>query len=215
MSRIIIFANGNLTNPDSLQKQLRPTDRIFCADGGTYHALALEYTPHLIIGDLDSLTDETRQTMQAAGVEIRGFPANKDETDLELALNAAFEAQPAEIWLVTALGGRLDQMLANIMLLTRPAYASIPLTIVDGPDKARVLRAPVEHSIHGQPGDILSLIPLSATVTGVDFHGVGWPLEQATLSMGSTWTISNELVGTEATLRLGEGMLLLVHRSAF
>jgi thiamine pyrophosphokinase len=87
MSRIVIFANGLLENPDLLLKRLRPGDRIFCADGGTYHALALGLRPEMIIGDLDSLTAETVAQMEAAGVTLRRYSENKDQTDLELALD--------------------------------------------------------------------------------------------------------------------------------
>ena len=133
MPRIIIFANGELNNPDLLKARLRPTDQIFCADGGTRHALALGLTPDAIIGDLDSLPQDVVKQMQSAGVSIHRHPVNKDHTDLELALEMAVAQQPEEIMLVTALGGRLDQILANILLFTRPAYASTRLTLVDGP----------------------------------------------------------------------------------
>ena len=139
MSRIVIFANGVLTEPDRLRHRLRPTDRIFCADGGTAHALALGLMPQAIIGDLNSLSPQLISEMEAAGVAIYRHPARKDQTDLELAFQLAMAEKPDEILLVTALGGRLDQMLANIFLLTRPEYASTRLTLVDGPQWATVL----------------------------------------------------------------------------
>jgi len=47
-------------------------------------------------------------------------------------------------------------------------------------------------------------------VTQVTLTGVKWPLEQATLRMGSTWSISNQLTGRQATVQIGRGMVLLV-----
>ena len=211
MSRIVIFANGQLNQPDLLRAQLHPTDRIFCADGGTYHALALGLTPEAIIGDLDSLAPETVVDMEAKGVTIQRHPAHKDETDLELALRLAIAENPAEILLVTALGGRLDQMLANIMLLTRPEYASTSLTLLDGPYWAKLLRSHQSLVINGRPGDTLSLVPLTPMVSGVNLYGVEWPLEQATLSLGSTLTISNTLSDAQAAVQIGEGLVLVVH----
>jgi thiamine pyrophosphokinase len=210
MARIVIFANGVLTQPDRLRAQLRPADRIFCADGGTRHALALGLTPEVIIGDLDSLEPELVAELETSGVAIQRHPVDKDQTDLELALELAVAGQPDETLLVTALGGRLDQMLANMLLLTRPEYASVKLTLVDGPQWATLLRSDQAETITGQPGDTLSLIPLTPIVTQVTLSGVKWPLEQATLSLGSTWSISNELAGQSANVRIGEGLVLVV-----
>lgn len=214
MSRIVIFANGVLTEPDRLLRRLRPDDRIFCADGGTVHALALGLTPQAIIGDLDSLAPDLVTGMEAAGVSIYRHPVRKDQTDLELAFQVALAEQPAEILLVTALGGRLDQMLANILLLTRPEYAPVRLTLVDGLQTVTVLRPYQATTLTGQPGDTLSLVPLTPAVEQVTLTGVEWPLAEATLTFGSTWSISNVLASSDASLQIGQGMLLIVQIEA-
>lgn len=214
MRRIVIFANGTLTEPERLRRRLDAHDRIFCADGGTVNALALGLTPEAIIGDLDSLPAELVAQMEAKFVAIHRHPVRKDQTDLELAFQLAIAAQPDEILLVTALGGRLDQMLANIFLLSRPEYASLRVSLVDGSQWATVLRSHRSITITGQPGDILSLISLTPTVSRVNLSGVEWPLHEATLSFGSTYSISNALAAPEAHLQIGEGMLLLLHIEA-
>lgn len=211
MSRIIIFANGLLTQPERLRRRLLPGDRIFCADGGTLHALTLGLTPELIIGDLDSLPPDVTDMLAARGVSFHRHPVRKDHTDLELAFQVALAEQPAEIILATALGGRLDQMLANILLLTRPEYTSVKITLVDGPHWAIILRAGQTLTIGGQPGDTLSLLPLTSAVTQVTLTGVEWPLHATTLTLGSTYSISNTLVDSHARLKIGDGLLLVVH----
>ncbi|MFN8459762.1 MAG: hypothetical protein U0401_34790 [Anaerolineae bacterium] len=85
MSRIIIFANGLMTQPELLRRRLLPDDRIFCADGGAIHALALGLTPEIIIGDLDSTPPQLVDLLAARGVKIQRHPIRKDYTDLELA----------------------------------------------------------------------------------------------------------------------------------
>ncbi len=213
MSRIVIFANGQLNQPDAVKSRLRTDDRIFCADGGTRHALALNLRPHVIVGDLDSIAPDIAAQLAATGTTLHRYPVNKDQTDLELTLDWALKEKPAEIMLVGVLGGRLDQMLANILLLTRPAYSGADLTLTDGPQWAKIIRAGQRCAITGQPGDTLSLVPLSATVSDVNFSGADWPLHNATLQLGSTWSISNRLSGTEAAVSIGEGLLLLIHIS--
>jgi thiamine pyrophosphokinase len=211
MSRIVIFANGNLIEPENLRPRLRSTDRIFCANGGTVHALALGLRPEAIIGDLDSLSPELVSKLAAEGVAIHRHPVRKDQTDLELAFEVAIAENPDEILLVTALGGRLDQTLANIFLLTRPAYSSVRLTLVDGFQSAWVLHSHQTLALAGQPGDTLSLVPLTPIVQQVNLTGVEWPLVEAQLTFGSTWSISNALTTSQATIQIGEGMVLVVH----
>lgn len=210
MSRIIIFANGLLTQPELLRRRLLPGDRIFCADGGTVHALALGLTPEIIIGDLDSLAPDVVDLLVTKGVDLQRHPIRKDHTDLELAFQTALAEQPSEIVLTTALGGRLDQMLANILLLTRPEYASVKVTLVDETQWATIVRSGQTLTINGQPGDTLSLLPLTAAVSQVTLTGVEWPLHTATLTLGSTYSISNTLIDTQAYLTIGEGMLLVI-----
>lgn len=211
MSRIIIFANGLLTQPERLRRRLFPGDRIFCADGGTVHALALGLTPEIIIGDLDSLPPDVVEMLAAKGVTIQRHPVRKDHTDLELAFQVALAEQPSEIILTTALGGRLDQMLANILLLTRPEYASVKVSLVDESQWATIIRTGQTLTINGRPGDTLSLLPLTPTISQVTFTGVEWPLHAATLTLGSTYSISNTLIDSQAHLTIGEGMLLVIH----
>lgn len=211
MSRIVIFANGIISDSAAIQARLRPADRIFCANGGTTHALALGLTPEAIIGDLDSVPPDTAAKMEDQGVVFHRHPVNKDKTDLELAFDLALAERPDEILLLGALGGRLDQTLANLLLLTRPEFASIPVYLVDGPQVMMLLHAQQRLTVRGQTGDTLSLVPLTPLVTGVTLTGVEWPLEQATLSLGSTLSISNVLVAGEATIQVAEGLVFVVH----
>ena len=87
MQRIIIFANGEIPNFEHTRSLLHSDDYIICADGGTRHALALGLKPHLVIGDMDSIDKEQWQKLKNAGVPIELFPRDKNETDLELALD--------------------------------------------------------------------------------------------------------------------------------
>lgn len=211
MHRIVIFANGELTQPDHLRANLQPTDRIFCADGGTLNALALDLRPELIVGDLDSLPPDVVARMDAAGVTIHRHPADKDQTDLELALELAAAEAPDEILLVTALGGRLDQMLANVLLLTRPALAGPRLSLIEGLQQATILRENQRLTLAGRPGDTLSVVPLTPEVSNVTLRGVKWPLTEASLSLGSTWSISNQFEADQASIEIGHGTALVVH----
>ena len=211
MPKTIIFANGKpTTDLSEIRALIEPDDIIICADGGTVHALAAGLTPHLIVGDLDSLPQDVQAVMRDRGVEIQTHPAKKDQTDLDLALAAAVERGADEILLLTALGGRLDQHMANILLLTRPEWMGVRLGLAEGNQRAWLLRGPDALLLHGRPGDTLSVLPLTPEVQGLDIEQVEWPLHNKTVRLGTTLTISNVFQTESVTLRLKEGLALAI-----
>ena len=169
----------------------------------------IDLRPHLLIGDLDSVSLSDVSELQAAGVEIRQYPVEKDETDLELALLAAVSAGYKSIWLVAALGGRLDQTLANINLLLLPELADRDVRLFDGMEEVFLIRDQV--TIHGQPGEIVSLIPLQGPVAGITTRGLQYPLKAETLYPERSRGISNRLLGKIARVQVESGTLLCIH----
>jgi thiamine pyrophosphokinase len=210
LQRIIIFANGELPDLTKTRALLRPGDIIVCADGGTRHALALGIRPDLIIGDLDSADQDVVQKFRNEGVSVEPHPRDKNETDLELAINRAMEWHPQEIVIIAALGGRLDQTLANITLLADPRLSDFDVRLDDGVEQILLCRDRAE--VHGKAGDLVSLIPWQGVVSGIQTKGLKWPLHHETLYPDKTRGISNELVGESASIARDSGLLLIVHR---
>ncbi|HMV97000.1 MAG TPA: thiamine diphosphokinase, partial [Anaerolineales bacterium] len=153
--RIIIFANGELPNKEKARALLREDDFIIAADGGTRHALELGRTPNIIIGDLDSLPVNFEPS--TLNIELMQFPADKNETDLELAIQHALTLNPQEIIIIGALGGRLDQTLGNIALISNLQPATCNLKLNDGLEEVFFCHDHAE--VNGAAGDIVSLIP--------------------------------------------------------
>jgi thiamine pyrophosphokinase len=209
--RAIIFANGEFTDPQGARDLLHPDDLIIAADGGTDHALAAGVLPHVIVGDLDSLSSDERARVEAAGSRIIRFPPLKDETDLELALQHAVREGATEIVILAALGGRLDQTIANLLLLALPELDGLNVRIVDGAQTAFLIHEGHGGSlIEGQPGDTVSLIPLGGDAVGVTAGGLEWPLHEDTLRFGPTRGVSNVLAAEQARVRVRRGLLLCV-----
>ncbi len=207
--RAIIFINGEIPNLNVARRLLRDDDFIIAADGGTRHALNLGLLPSVVIGDLDSLDSVNRCTLEEQGVDFRQFPADKDETDLELALLYAREHGYEEILLIGALGGRLDQTLGNLSLLTDPALDGLDVRVDDGLEEAFFVRKQIE--VHGRSGDVVSLLPWRGDVTGIRTKGLRWPLQNETLFAHQTRGISNELTAEKAYVEIETGLLLIIH----
>lgn len=209
--RALIFINGNLPDLDAVRHILHPDDFMIAADGGTRHLLALDLLPSVVIGDLDSLDPADHRTLQENQTEIIQHPEDKDATDLELALNYALDLGYRNIRLVAALGGRLDQTLANLSLLANPSLAELDVRIDDGVEEAFFIRRQAQ--IHGRAGETVSLIPWGGDVTGIRTEGLRWPLHGETLYAYKTRGISNEILSEEARINIKSGLLLCIHSS--
>jgi thiamine pyrophosphokinase len=209
--RAVIFANGELVDPQGVQGLLLPDDLIIAANGGAHHALSVGVVPQVIIGDLDSLPSDGRRKVEAAGSRIIAFSHRKDETDLELALRHARREGVTSIIILAALGGRLDHTVANLLLLALPEMAEINVRIVAGPQMAFLIHnGRSEVLVEGRPGDTVSLLPLGGDVMGVTAEGLEWPLHEETLRFGPARGVSNVLVAERARVRVQQGYLLCV-----
>ena len=216
VKRIIIFANGDLPNKEKARALLRDDDFIIAADGGTRHALALGFTPNIIIGDLDSLPVNFEPSIlrqaqdNAFNGEIIQFPKDKNETDLELAIQHALTLNPEQIIILAALGGRMDQTLGNISLLSDTRLSTFDLRLDDGIEEVFFCRD--ESTIKGSNGDIVSLIPWQGEVTGIVTTSLKWSLQNEILYPHKTRGISNEMIGDTAIIQINSGLLLIIHR---
>ena len=206
--KAIIVANGQIHDSDFYRSLSAPTDLVICADGGANNALALGLQPQVVIGDLDSLDSDLQAQLEGKGCQVLAHPARKNETDLELALYYAIEHEVDEILILGALGGRIDQTLANVLLLALPELRSVKTKIINGRQEVFLIKD--EALIEGQVGDTLSLLPLTEEATGIYTEGLEYPLENGTLHLGPARGISNTLTAPPARVRVGQGLLLAV-----
>jgi thiamine pyrophosphokinase len=205
--RAVIFANGELRDPQAALAALEPDDRVIAADGGMRHLRDLGLTPEWIIGDLDSLASIDLEPLEAAGVEILRYPRRKDQTDLELAMLHAVNIGADSIVVFGAFGARWDHTLANLLLSLHPEMENVSCAFVDGGQRVFVARGATR--IEGTPGNVVSLIPVGGDAEGVTTSGLEYPLKDGRLTLGSTLGVSNVLIQTPATLDVRQGQLLV------
>lgn len=210
--RAVIFVNGVVDQPELIAARLAGwSDALMvAADRGSHHARALGLRLDAIVGDMDSIGQDERRSFEEAGTVFEIAPAEKDETDLELALLYAVRSGARHLVCVGALGGRLDMAVANLFLLAHPALEGVRVELWNGAQTAWLIRPPGE-PVHGQPGDTLSLIPLGGPACGITTYGMKYPLAAETLAPGPARGISNVLLAAEARVDLSEGHLLAVH----
>ena len=208
MSAALVFAAASLEATSRLRDRLAQLQRPFvvAADAGAAVALAFGFTPDVLIGDFDSLDAATLEELRKRKVPVEEFPRNKDFTDGQLAIERALRQQPREMYLLGFLGGpRLDQALANVLLLT---HVDVPTVLLDERNEARLLRGSITHEWEPEPTEVVSLIPLTEA-RGVTTEGLRWVLQAETLRVGETRGVSNEPVAAAASVHLENGLLLL------
>ena len=187
---------------------------LICADSGGAVAHTWGLKPDLLLGDMDSLDPQILAQMEAEGIAIQSFPTAKDETDLELAIRAALGQGCRQIKILGGIGGRLDQTLGNLFLLALPRFAAVgaELSVTGEQEEIFLLRDAASLLIKGETGDLVSLLPATAQVTGIQTANLLYPLQEETLFFGSTRGISNVIVASPAQVSLQDGLLFVVHR---
>jgi thiamine pyrophosphokinase len=204
-----IFVNGELGFPILLSDMIHTDDWLIAADGGYHLVKALKLAPSLVIGDLDSLKEQDLEEIKQSKIPLQRFPQEKDETDLELAINAAVARGSRSIRIVGASGGRQDQELGILFQLLRPDLAAVDARLEDGRTEAWLLRT--EGVIQGEVGDTVSLLPMGSAVHGIITEGLRYPLRAETLWPYKTRGISNVMESKEARIVIREGTLICVH----
>ena len=207
--KIILFANGDFPAPERLLPRISSEDVLIAVDGGLRHLTQHHLTPNRIIGDLDSAEPAEVEKFRAKGVAVDQYPPEKDETDLELALDAALDMLPDCIWIFGALGSRFDQSLANTFLLAREDLAGIDLRLMDGLREVFLIRR--SGRIEGFPGERVSLLPLHGPAMGIQTQGLLYPLNDEILHPDRTRGISNALTAPSAQVTLQSGLLICIH----
>jgi thiamine pyrophosphokinase len=187
---------------------------VIAADSGLAQAQRLGLRPDLLVGDLDSVEPDEVAAVAAAGTRVERHPTEKDQIDLELALDAACGAGAATIVLVAGAGGRLDMAIANLLVAARSRYARVRIEGWVGSAWFAVARPNHVVDIHGMPGELVSLLPVGGPAGGITTEGLRYPLHAESLDAGTTRGVSNELIGPDASLSLTSGVLLVIRPDA-
>ena len=206
--RIVIVANAPVNADARLLQIAASADYIIAADGGAQSLAAAGIVPHLLVGDLDSLSDDHVDWLIAQGVEVQRYAREKDETDLELALLAAVARNASHIDLFCVLGGRWDHTVATIAMLCLPMLIGRTVRIFADGQTLAIVR---DHIVlDGPVTRTVSLIPLTPTVDGITTTGLAYPLECATLYFERSRGVSNVVTHMPASVLVKSGVLLVV-----
>jgi len=205
--RAILVCNGSINDYDDLKKYICQSDYIISVDGGAGHLRKMGIAPHILIGDFDSANSKDLKYFIDKGIEVCQFPKEKDMTDSELAIEKALEIGADEIIFIGAIGSRVDHSIANIFLLKKLLNIGVKACIIN--ENNNIYMFNCTFSLAKKEGYKLSLIPISEKVTGVSTEGLKYKLDDATMTVGTSWGVSNEFQENTVTVTIKEGILLV------
>ncbi|HSR44605.1 MAG TPA: thiamine diphosphokinase [Acidimicrobiia bacterium] len=201
----VVLAGGDIVDPDVIEDL--PHDGFnVAADSGLDQALALGLEVDLIVGDMDSVSAEALSVYRDIPIELH--PADKDHTDLELALRAAIRMGVERIIIVGGSGGRLDHFLANALLVSSAEFAEVDVEWLTGDARLHVIHG--TSRLHCAPGRHISLLAVHGPAQGVRTEGLKWELDDEDLLPGATRGVSNVFAQPVATVTVRRGTLLAI-----
>lgn len=208
----LIFTGGDINPGRAVTKALLGFDKIIAVDSGASHCLKYKLTPDFLVGDFDSIDKKVLAPLKSGKTEIIEFPKDKDQTDTELGIQTAIENGATEISIFGGVAGdRIDHILANIMLLKQ---FDIPIKFINADSTLWLGKGPKTEKIEGAKGDLLSLIPLSIKVSGIQTKALKYPLNNESLVLGKSRGVSNVFIEKTASVKWKTGLLLLTHTLA-
>lgn len=202
----LVLAAGPLRPTARVRDLARGAPLVVAADGGLRHAPALGVAPDLLVGDLDSV----RPADLAAWPDLRRevHPRDKDDLDLELAIDAARARGATEVLVAGAFGGRFDQTLATALVAARYAREGLRISLVDGIHDAHPLVAGDRYDERLPQGTVFSLLALGAAAR-IDVARAAYELSDAVLPFGRGLGLSNRARGGPV-VAIREGTVLLI-----
>lgn len=198
--KVAIIANGTIRNYEETANLLSTFQTFIAVDGGLNHCLAMEIAPHILIGDLDSTEEELAQMIP--GLKILRYPAEKDESDLELALDYLNMELTTEVAIFGGLEGYTDHTLANLYLL--PRYGS---KIEFWSDRERLVLISGNSTITCRRGQTISLMPLYGPAKIKETKGLKWEIHDTRLDKLFV-SLSNVSIENSVEIHVEEGQIL-------
>lgn len=205
MTKIALFAGGDL---DVLETDF---DVFVGVDAGSLFLLHHHLPLDMAIGDFDSVSPTQLEQIQQAAKNFVQAPAEKNDTDLELALKIVFEAYPhAQVRVFGALGGRIDHLLSNLFLVSEPDLAPFMMQIeLIGADNRILFRPAGKHRLSPKEG--MTYISFMPSDNGrLTIENAKYPLREENFFFKKCYS-SNEFLDGDIQITLDTGYLVIIY----
>ena len=204
----ILFVAGGRVPSREFFLNVADGRKIFCIDKGIELCRACEIIPEFLIGDFDSANNDSVNWARGKNISVEKYPADKDFTDTQLALNRAAEIFGEHVAILTGcFGGRFDHLYSTIFTcaaLNRKIFLADEREIIfylRGGEGATVkfFKMPLA----------VSLLPMTSACEGVTTKNLHWELDGATLTQNFPNATSNRADSDKIFISLAKGTLAI------
>ena len=202
MRKCIIIGAGEFSAP----KAINEDDLIIAADGGYDHARAAGISPHLFIGDMDSIVSSLPDNIEKITV-----PERKDYTDMHLSYLDGKKRGCCEFEIYGGTGGRSDHTFANISLLLGIAEDGLYGSMISQGEVCTVIKNK-SLTISGKAGKYISVFAIGGIATGVTIKGLDYEVSDVTLTPDFPLGVSNKFTDNIAEISVISGALLVIYQ---
>ncbi len=206
--KAIVFCNGEIENYSFINKYLDDCSMVICCDGGLRHAHNIGIFPDYILGDFDSVNNETLNNYEKRGSKLIKYNTEKDFTDTEIAIDFVLNKNASEILIFGGIGSRFDHTLSNLQILKKPLEKNVDAFLIDENNIIRLINSDL--TVFGEVNSLISLLPLAQTVSGITTYGLKYKLCNETIEIGSSRGISNVFIENEAKISIKSGILIVI-----
>ena len=165
----------------------------------------------LAVGDFDSVSEEDFQSIKKNSQEMKTSVAEKNDTDLELAVKAVAERWPqAEVMIYGAFWGRMDHHLASVFLPSDPEIAP-HMSMLHLLDRQNHLcyRPSGRHVIEAMEGfNYIGFMP--AEGARIRIEGAKYPLSEDNYFKKAIYG-SNEFIDQPIVVTVDRGYLIIIY----
>ncbi|MFD1067184.1 thiamine diphosphokinase [Oceanobacillus locisalsi] len=209
MKRAGIVGNGPRWYLPHLLSYQEDVDFWIGADRGAFYLAEQGLPVDIALGDFDSVSADEYTVIEKHAVHFDQHPSMKNQTDLEIAVDAALANGADQLFFFGVTGGRTDHTLMNIQLLYPLLQQGKRAVMIDNGNYIELV-APGSYTVDSEGYSYISFLPFTPEVTGLTLTGFLYPLENQTILWGSSLCISNELSQKKGTFSFHKGILILV-----
>ena len=204
MKNYLISIGGNSTsNILSIESNF---DEIIAVDSGVEHLFKLSLDPNTLIGDLDSISENSLDKVKKNGVDIIAFNSNKDQTDFELALNYLEGVENSIIYIIGGESGEIDHLISIFLLIPSKSFFENIIWVYG--DKKIIFRKKLKLNVKKMSK--FSIIPLS-DLSNLSIDGAEWNLENKNIQFGETTTLRNIANEDELNVSCDKGVFAFIY----
>ncbi len=207
---VLLLLDGEVPGESLLRSIAANASFIIATDGAAQTARKYSTSLDVIIGDMDSLDNETHDYFSKKNTEILPNP-DQYSNDFEKALRFLIDQKKTDLLVILGMHGkRTDHSLTNLSVLVRFRDSFEELVSIDDFQKHHLLTA--KHNLYKPSlprNSHISLTPLPIA-EGVTTKGLFYPIDNRRMEFGIDEGLSNIIISQDEALITISGGALLV-----